>query len=64
MKAELDALLPPLHRPVEGRVGLPAVLSAGGHAKAEALAKVGERRILFRRRFMKRRLPRVGFRTS
>jgi hypothetical protein len=44
MKAELDALLPPLHRPVEGRAG--------------------ERRILFRWRFMKRRLPRVGFRTS
>jgi hypothetical protein len=35
MKADLQALLPPLHTLVEGRDGLPAV----------ALAKAGERRL-------------------
>jgi hypothetical protein len=37
-------LLPLLHTLVEERAGLPAVLSAGGPAKEEALAKEGERR--------------------
>jgi hypothetical protein len=44
MKENLPRLLPLLHTLVEERVGLPSVLSAVGHAKAEALAKAGERR--------------------